>query len=155
MVSVLGVFGACDFAAWKRVAALSFNVGNLYWWVTHDHASEYAPTIGRWWPNVKGLRRWEFLSLVLPYLNYGLLLWGNGNKTCLDKVHKLQKRAFRTISNTCSPYLAPTKGLFKRFSALNIFDIYKKETGIFMYKYNNNILPQSFDGLFINHHLQY
>ena len=27
MVSVLGVFGACDFAAWKRVAALSFNVG--------------------------------------------------------------------------------------------------------------------------------
>ena len=24
MVSVLGVFGACDFAAWKRVAALFF-----------------------------------------------------------------------------------------------------------------------------------
>ena len=63
MVSVLGVFGACDFAAWKRVAALSFNVGNLYWWVTHYHASDYAPTVGRWWPNVKGLRRWEFLSL--------------------------------------------------------------------------------------------
>ena len=90
-----------------------------------------------------------YCTLVLPYSNYGLLLWGNGNKTCLDKVHKLQKRAFRTISN--SPYLAPTKGLFKRFNALNIFDMYKKETGIFMYKYNNNILPQSFDGLFINH----
>ena len=26
----------------------------------------------------------------------------------------------------------------------------KKETGIFMYKYNNNIWPHSFDGLFIN-----
>ena len=56
-----------------------------------------------------------YCTLVLPYLNYGLLLWGNGNKTCLDKVHKLQKRAFRTISN--GPYLAPTKGLFKRFKS--------------------------------------
>ena len=28
--------------------------------------------------------------------------------------------------------------------------MYKKETGIFMYKYNNNFLPQSFDGLFKN-----
>ena len=60
-----------------------------------------------------------YCTLVLPYLNYGLLLWGNGNKTCLDKVHKLQKRAFRTISN--SPYLAPTKGLFKRFNASEYF----------------------------------
>ena len=45
----------------------------------------------------------------------------------------------------------PTKGLFKRFNALNIFDMYKKQTGIFMYKYNNKIMPQSLDGLFINH----
>ena len=27
MVSVLGVFGACDFAAWKRVEALFFTWG--------------------------------------------------------------------------------------------------------------------------------
>ena len=30
-----------------------------------------------------------YCSLILPYLNYGLLLWGNANKTCLEKVHKL------------------------------------------------------------------
>ena len=29
--------------------------------------------------------------------------------------------------------------------------MYKKETGIFMYKYNNNILNPSFDGLLLNH----
>ena len=34
-----------------------------------------------------------YYSLVLPYLNYGLLLWGNANKTSLGKVYKLQKRA--------------------------------------------------------------
>ena len=63
MVSVLGVFGACDFAVGPLYCSTFFYVGNLYWWVTHDHASEYAPIVGRWWPNVKGLRRWEFLSL--------------------------------------------------------------------------------------------
>ena len=29
--------------------------------------------------------------------------------------------------------------------------MYDKETGIFMYKYNNNMLPHSFDGLFTEH----
>ena len=29
--------------------------------------------------------------------------------------------------------------------------MYKKETGIFRYKYRNHTLPQSFDGIFTNH----
>ena len=90
-----------------------------------------------------------YCSLILPYLNYGLLLWGNANKTYLNKVYKLQKRALRTISN--SSYLSPSKPLFERYNALNIFDMYDKEAGIFMYKYNNNMLPHSFDGLFTEH----
>ena len=57
MVSFLGVLGACDFTVWPVVRSTFFYVGNLYWWVTHYHASDSAPTIGRWWPNVKGLRR--------------------------------------------------------------------------------------------------
>ena len=90
-----------------------------------------------------------YCSLVLPYLNYGLLLWGNANKTSLGKVYKLQKRALRIISN--SHYLSSSKPLFEKYNVLNIFDMYKKETGIFMYKYRNNMLPQSFDGIFTNH----
>ena len=65
MVSVLCVFGACNFAIQPLHRSTFLYVGNLYWRVTHYHAAEYAPTVGRWWPNVKGLRRWEFLSLVL------------------------------------------------------------------------------------------
>ena len=34
-----------------------------------------------------------YCTLVLPYLNYGLLLWGNVNKVYLNKVFKLQRRA--------------------------------------------------------------
>ena len=48
---------------WGHYIGAIFYVGNLYWWVTHYPVTEYAPTVGRWWPNVKGLRRWEFLSL--------------------------------------------------------------------------------------------
>ena len=92
-----------------------------------------------------------YFSLVLPYLNHGLLLWGNANKTTLGKVYKLQKRALRIISN--SHYLFSSKPLFDKYNVLNIpvVDMYKKEVGIFMYKYRNNMLPQSFDGIFTNH----
>ena len=58
-----------------------------------------------------------YCSLILPYLNHGLLLWGNANKMYLNKVYRL-----RTISN--SPYLSPSKPLFEKYNALNIFDMY-------------------------------
>lgn len=90
-----------------------------------------------------------YCSFVLPYLNYGLLLWGNANKECMEKVFKIQKRALRVISN--SPYLSHSKPLFDKYKTLSIFDMYKKEISIFMYKYKNNMLPQSFDGSFREH----
>ena len=90
-----------------------------------------------------------YCTLILPYLNYGLLLWGDASKLYLNKVFKLQKRALRVISN--SSYLASSEPLFKKFKVLNIFNMYKKETAIFMYKYKNNMLPSSFDGLFVDH----
>ena len=87
-----------------------------------------------------------YCSLVLPYLNYGLLLWGNANKYLINKVFRLQKRAMRLISN--SEYLSHTKPLFQKFNTLNIFDMYTKEVAIFMFKYKNNMLPVSFDNFF-------
>ena len=35
-------------------------------------------------------------TLILPHLNYGLVLWGHRN----ERILKLQKRAIRTISNS-------------------------------------------------------
>jgi hypothetical protein len=90
-----------------------------------------------------------YCSLVLPYLNYGLLLWGTANKVYMNKIFRLQKRALRTISN--SSYLCPTKPLFENYKVLNIFDMYTYESAIFMYKYKNNLLPPSFDGVFTIH----
>ena len=39
-----------------------------------------------------------YCTIVLPYINYGILIWGNTYKVCLDTIFKLQKWAIRTIS---------------------------------------------------------
>ena len=41
-----------------------------------------------------------YCTLILPYINYGVLIWGNTCKTYLDKIFKVQKWAIRTISNS-------------------------------------------------------
>jgi hypothetical protein len=91
-----------------------------------------------------------YCTLVLPYINYGILLWGNATKECINKIFRLQKRALRIISN--SHYLCPSKPLFEKYNVLNIFNIYHEEMAIFMYKYRHDLLPRSFDGAFIYHH---
>ena len=87
-----------------------------------------------------------YCSMVLCYINYGILLWGGSCKEYLNKLFRLQKRALRIISN--SSYLTASKPLFEKFNALNTFNIYKKEVAIFMYKYKHNMLPQSFNNIF-------
>ena len=41
-----------------------------------------------------------YCTLILPYLSYGILIWGKTCKSYLDKLIKLQKWAIRTISNS-------------------------------------------------------
>ena len=41
-----------------------------------------------------------YCSLVLPYINYGILIWGKAWDMYLCKIHKLQKWAIRVISNS-------------------------------------------------------
>lgn len=87
-----------------------------------------------------------YCTLILPYLTYGVILWGNASKNLLDRILKLQKRAVRIISN--SSYLCHSKPLFDRLNILDINNLFKKALYIFMYKYNNMLLPRSFDNMF-------
>jgi len=66
----------------------------------------------------------------------------------LKRIHKIQKRALRIISN--SSYLCHSEPLFEKYNALDIFNLYKKDLGLFMYKYHEGVLPKSFDNLFTN-----
>ena len=90
-----------------------------------------------------------YCTLVLPYINYGILIWGNTYKVYLDKNFKLQKWAIRTIS--LEHYRSHTGPLFKKYNVLNVFDTFKLELGVFMYKHQTNSLPQTFSDYFIKH----
>ena len=90
-----------------------------------------------------------YCTLVLPYINYGILIWGNTCKTYLDKIFKLQKWAIRTISH--EHYRSHTGPLFKKHNVLNVFDSFKLELGVFMYKHKTKLLPQTFSNYFIKH----
>ncbi len=90
-----------------------------------------------------------YCTLIQPYLNYGLLLWGNSTREKMNKLYRLQKRPMRVISN--SEYLSHTEPIFKMFKVLNIFDMFTKEVAIFMFKYNNKMLPRSFENFFQTH----
>ena len=55
-----------------------------------------------------------YCTLILPYLNYGILRWERAYKKHVDEISKVQKRAMRSISN--SSYLFHTKPLSKKWN---------------------------------------
>ena len=124
---------------------------NLSW---KNHIDGITKTISR---NVGMINKLKFIiperilrtlycTLVLPYINYGILIWGKACKTYLEKIHKLQKWAVRIISN--SHYRSHSAPLFQKHDILNVHDSYKLELGVFMYKYFNGLLPMSFNTFF-------
>ena len=98
-------------------------------------------------------------TLVLPYLTYcnitwaitvdkftNLCPWTSFDSTHIDKLFKLQKRALRICAGTS--FLSHTKPLFHDFRALNIYDLNKLQTGLFMYRLHNDMLPSHITSLF-------
>ena len=53
-------------------------------------------------------------ALVMPHFNYCSTVWQNNNKTHLDKLYKLQKRAARIITN--SDYTIGSSDTFQKLS---------------------------------------
>ena len=86
-------------------------------------------------------------TLLLPYLSYANIVWGNCSVTLLNRLLVLQKKAIRLI--TKSSYRAHTAPLFKRMNILNVNSIYIMQLGQFMFQYKHNNLPPVFDDLFI------
>ena len=87
-----------------------------------------------------------YSTLILPYLNYGLVAWGNTHSTYLDRILLLQKKAVRIISNLS--WKSHTDPLFFENKILKIHDLYRHNLGQFMYKLNNNLLPSVFNDIF-------
>ena len=65
----------------------------------------------------------------------------------------LQKRAVRIINN--ASYNSHTEPLFKKSGILKFPDLFELQVSIFMYKYENNICPKSFQNMFsFNYEMQ-
>ena len=78
-------------------------------------------------------------TLVLPYLSYCTIVWGDRNNTNLESLFILQKKIIRTCTN--SLWLEHTTPLFISLKKLKIRDIYTNQLAIHMFKYNNKLLP--------------
>ena len=84
--------------------------------------------------------------LILPYLNYGIIIWGDTCKSYIDKLIKLQKWAIRTVSK--SHYRSHTQPLFAKNRVLTVTDMHTLDVGVFMYKYSTIQLPSLFSNYF-------
>ena len=87
-----------------------------------------------------------YFSLILPYLNYGIMAWGNANKYLTDKMFILQKKIIRIIHN--APVRSHTDNLFYNSNILKFPDLFLFQTGQFMYKLNINELPNILINMF-------
>ena len=109
-----------------------------------------------------------YSALILPYLNYGILIWGgscnsdpmyhklhhgensNSNLGILKSVHNLQKRALRIVGR--AKYLAHHIPLCFTLNVLDLQDLYNTKALAFFYDYYHGVLPPSLLNIL---HLQY
>ena len=85
-------------------------------------------------------------SIIKPHLDYGILTWGRVGISKLKPLITIQKKAIRNVA--LKPVNAHTSPLFSHFETLSFLDLFILSCGVFMYKYSNNLLPRSFEGMF-------
>ena len=85
--------------------------------------------------------------LIVPYLRYGLIAWGQAGKTQLNKLLILQKRALRFMcfADRCDHAIP----LFLHAKVLPIHFLYYKLLAETMHDVNNDVIPSQLKDLFI------
>ena len=81
-------------------------------------------------------------TLIKPYFNYCIIIWGNTCKTFLKKLETLQKKILRIL--TFSDFNAHTRPLFRRLKIMTLSEMYNYFSGIHIYKCINHLLPPLF-----------
>jgi hypothetical protein len=76
----------------------------------------------------------------------GIELYGSANSSLIKKLQIKQNRALKILYNL--DFLTPTRKLHKDYKVLLIKDKYKLNVVKFIYKQQNNLLPESFNNYF-------
>ena len=78
------------------------------------------------------------MSLIQPYFNYCNIIWGAADKTTIEPLFILQKKAIRLVNRV--HYLEHTSPLFQSIKILTIYQQYDLNCILFIYKcLNSNI----------------
>ena len=72
------------------------------------------------------------MTLIYPYLNYCNIIWGGADKTNIDPLLILQKKAIRIISRVA--YLEHTDPLYTSLNLLKVPQLYDLNCLLFIYK---------------------
>ena len=75
------------------------------------------------------------MSLVYSHINYCNLIWGAAEDGIIEPLFILQKKAIRII--TKSHYLEHTAPLFESLKLLTVYQVYKLNCSLFIYKFLN------------------
>ena len=88
-----------------------------------------------------------YYSMVYPYLHYCNIVWASTYASNLFRLVLLQKHTVRILNN--STFDSHTSEIFRNLRLLKFHDICKLQTAQFMFLYENNFLPDHFEGLFL------
>ena len=82
----------------------------------------------------------HYNTLILPYINYCNIAWGNRSKTKLDNITKESRKDLYTFI-----FSGPRRpSFFHQLNILKIPEINDLQTAIFMFKYVKGVLPPIF-----------
>ena len=88
-------------------------------------------------------------TLVEPYMSYCCIVWAGINKSGdLNRIHIIQKRYCRLISFSNSR--ASSAPLFKSLKILNVYDLFRYQASLYMFKRANGLLPRVLFGFKLN-----
>ena len=91
-----------------------------------------------------------FNAYISSKIQYGIELYGRANPTLLNKIQIRQNRALKVLYN--KDFLTPTNVLHSNFQILKVDDQYKLNVLKFVYKQQNNLLPEIFGNQFVHNH---
>ena len=80
-----------------------------------------------------------YYSLIQPYLQYGIVLWGGAHNKYINRLKVSQNKTLRNISN--SKYNDSAKPIYNKLKILTLEELYKIELCKLMYDYSTNNLP--------------
>jgi len=87
-----------------------------------------------------------YYSLVYPYLNYGITLWGATYDIYLKNLILIQKKIVRIIAG--ASYNEHSEPLFKKLKLLKLPDIYRLQISKYVLSFLHHIVPTQLNTIF-------